>query len=125
MRFGYTSITLGGTLGASVASGFDFPHIVVNGGAFNTNIGSFDGNLHGLNPDRGTTLSLQGGHSQELANEIDFAGHVGFTTRWYIRDEPVSSNPYFMIARKAYSGVPRLVLYKGPGCRSQRAVGCL
>jgi hypothetical protein len=64
-------------------------------------------------PDRGTTVTLRGGHFADWASQINFLGTTDARTRWYLRDDPNSANPYFSIARGNFPGKQRLALYTG------------
>jgi len=70
--------------------------------AWYTNICAFDNNLHAVHPDRGTILTLRGGHFSEWPNQIGLLGTDDARTRWYLRDDPQSPNPYSTIARSQF-----------------------
>jgi hypothetical protein len=99
-KLGTKTISIGGTRddGSHAAASFSWPEIR----AWYTNICAFDNNLHAVHPDRGTILTLRGGHFSEWPNQIGFLGTDDARTRWYLRDDPQSPNPYSTIARSQF-----------------------
>ncbi len=107
--YGSQTLVIAGDQGAQVSEQSAFSYL----GLGTSNITTFDTNPFGMQREFGTTVYLRGGHHQELPAAINFLAHTGAANRWQLIDNPVSSDPYFQIARGAYPGTRRLALFIG------------